>query len=420
MNNSAAALVLAATSLSLAMGAAALPQALGVKRIDRPFDSLGKPGAIDGVLRELGDAGLDRRFGPAGSPAAGGYAVFTYFNPGEWVVGISADGPVLPAGGRPGGTVELEFRDTGRNTDGGGCPYRLRYDLADAAAKGPPPRQAPNPAWWLYKLERRYEDARPGLEVVPLMTRGSSYPALPGATALFLPRPEGGWILAARIRWGDLYGKWPFGKPGAAATWRLRVTRTTAEGEKLVWGANDGEGRVRWPKTGAETVEALCKAMDIPAAIARYEETLARQRDVYMAAERDRHFNHVVTPGPCLHTHDAESSARFRAAVLDKIERDNANLVAAVRPARKGLPPRLFSQPGAIRAELIAGLGRILHVDEAIERGRRDFLRNELLGRKTGAPAAAAPPERGADAPDGPDATWDDADGQIQLDDLAF
>ena len=413
------------TTLFLVLPLVAQPhRSYEVKRTEFRFASLGKPEELEAVLKDLGDKALDTAFTtiPAdGDSIEKSHAFFTFFHSGDWVIGLSVDGPVLEGDALPGGTIEIQFRDTARNATSGGAPHVLRFSLEETPP-APKKRRAPNPAWWLYHLERRFPAVSRSLEVVPLMTFGGGYSSLPGRDHHFIRRPGGGWYFLAKISWQDLYGDWPFTRLGVADTWRVRITRTTSGGTSHVWGGEDGAGRIRWPKMTPDILESFCKSMALAQAIEAYEKEVGRQKDLYMAARRDKHFNHVKTPGPNRHLYDLDTSERFLRAGVGAVEKANANLLKATKPKKKGQHSPLFSQPPAIREKLMTDLDRIFHVDETFEEARRDFLRNELLGRKTEvADAESAAKKKKKSGAEELDAFWNDDGGeQIQLDDLEF
>lgn len=373
--------------------------------------------------------GWDERFSPASLAGEGPYAFLAVANNGGLLLAVRADGAKLGDDGFPGGSLEVQIRTSARNTPVGDAPVLLRLDLD--VPEPEPVRRAPNPAWWLYHLERRFSHRQPAFLAYTPGTPGLFFPAMKNTSHAFLRRPEGGWHALFHIPFSDLYGHaWPMCVAGQADMWRVRVARRASDGSVAIWGGvgdNPGEeGRILWPKGSQKGFEDLCHAMsqEITKIGERYTGEVQRQRTIWQAAERERHFYFPKTKEPTYHRFDRASDNLFFNHVFGALLKENENLAKAVAPAKEKAQTPVFSYPDSVRPKILRGMGRMIYFDELVDACRRDYLRNQLLGRAVTPPdpalAEAARRKARADELD-PTVAGDNAgEGAIQLDDIEF
>ena len=310
-------------------------------------------------------------------------------------------------GGR--GSLRLYLADA----KGAPLPYEFRIDLSpdDGAC-------APADAYGLWHLRERwgkgtrhlYEDKSTWrMRAVPRGTYSSGYPRLEPHFD-FAWGENGGWTLKVDFSWLSVYGLWPSSRNGAGGRWYVSLDALP--------GVPAAACRLDWARGREANFRKLAAGLSCFEITSRYEEQLARTRDVYRAWHEDRLYGFAKTATPTYQRCDAESDKLFWERVVEPMIADNAGLAEITHAGRDPKGELVFAKlekaDEPVKLKVWKSLGRLFDLAERVSAARRDYILLRYDGKMPPEPPKKKGPE-GAAALVAPDA--DNDDEALKLDD---
>ena len=310
-------------------------------------------------------------------------------------------------GGR--GSLRLYLADG----KGAPLPYEFRIDLSpdDGAC-------APADAYGLWHLRERwgkgtrrlYEDKSTWrMRQIPRGTYSSKYPRLEPRFD-FTWGENGGWTLKVDFSWLAVYGFWPSVKNGVGDKWYVSLDALP--------GVPATACRLDWARGREANFRKLAAGLSCFEITSRYEDQLARTRDVYRAWHEDRLYGFAKTATPTYQRCDAESDKVFWERVVEPMIADNAGLAEITHAGRDPKGELVFAKlekaDEPVKLKAWKSLGKLFDLAGRVSVARRDYILMRYDGKMPLLPPRRKPAE-GAAALTAPDV--DNDDEALKLDD---
>lgn len=290
-----------------------------------------------------------------------------------------------------GGSVSLYLREGMRNTATDGVPVSVRYDMRAFPA--------PNPSkpYFASSGESSMTRSEP--------TRFSSDCPSYGSIAVRQPpRPttrfyvlDDGWALSFAFRWVDFRDRLPFREGGRPVSWRMVATRVRPDGSVATWGIPADPVILSWATAGDSFLDEIPKKYFYAAGIGPVYRDHSGVARSFWTAHRTEKWIGFLDPGiPTFEPKNPDSDDIFFTRCLEPFLDGNDNIDQAIYfNSKENIPqPRVLAMTPAERAAIVAGLDRIIYVNDMIDALRRDYLLDRFLDRpvaQRAVPLAAQP-----------------------------
>lgn len=321
------------------------------------------------------------------------------------VIGGTAAKP-LASDDWPGGEVKVRLWIPGKEP-GVWCPYRFAANLDKRPWK---PMAGGTPDYTRYfGIERRFPDPARGPRFVceQVRTYDEAYPRINVSYpyGFAIDRKGAKWSFAMDFFTTDIYGFWPGCRNGARDVWYLEVSGCGV----------DVRAKLEWPRGRAANFARFAGEMAYFCLTPRYDKARGDAFWFWETSENEALFGLPKVAGDVFNAGDLESDRLFRAAYLEPMVADNANLEKVTHSEGWQTPAKIRSESDAVKALVFPKLGRLLHFDRELERARKEYLTLRFAGKrpepKPARPAETKPAEKGP--------TLDEGDA-IELDDEEF
>ena len=290
-----------------------------------------------------------------------------------------------------GGSVSLYLREGMKNTATDGVPVSVRYDMRAF------PKPEPGKPYFASSGESSVTRSEP--------TRFSSDCPSYGSVAVRQPpRPttrfyvlDDGWGLSFSFRWVDFRDRLPFRENERPVSWRMVATRVRPDGSATSWGTLAEPVILSWAPAGDSFLDELAKGYFVSAGVGPIYRDHAEVARSFWTTHRTEKWIGYLDPGiPTFEPKNPDSDAIFFARCIEPFLDGNDNIDKAIYfNFRENIAqPRALTMTRAEREAIVAGLDRIIYVNEMIDTLRRDYLLDRFLNRPVAqrvVPQAARP-----------------------------
>lgn len=245
---------------------------------------------------------------------------------------------------------------------------------------------------------------------------------------------EKGWALVFSFRWQEFQDRIPFHEGKYPIGWRLTATRAREDGTTATWGTLADPVILSWGRPGDAFVDEVAMGYFMENMLGKhYRDTMSFLRQDWTTYRQERWVAALDLGLETFEKKNPVSDDLFFTRIVGPIFEANDNIDKAIYHNVDSLKKEYVPRPKvadfskAKRRAIVAGLDRIIFIEETIENARRDYLLARFFGEevpthvvpKTAKPKKLEKIDAGALSTD--DLSLDDMDGMdIELDDVGF
>ena len=290
-----------------------------------------------------------------------------------------------------GGYFSLYFRDGMQNTATDGVPVSVRYDMRDF------PAPKPGLPYFASSGESSTTRSEPTRYSSDCPSYGSKAVRQPPRPATRFYTLGDGWAISFSFRWIDFNDRLPFREGQRPISWRMVATRVRPDGSVAAWGTLAEPVILSWATASDGFLDEIAKYYFLNAGIGPTYRDHAEVARSFWTTHRTEKWIGYLDPGiPTFEPKNPDSDEMFFTRCLEPFLDGNDNIDKAIYyNFQENIPqPKVLSMVPAERAAIIAGLDRVINVNEIIDALRRSYLLDRFLDRPVAqrvVPRAAQP-----------------------------